>query len=51
MAQASDIKLIVLKGYSHQDVKCYHGNALPKAAESWKLCTVTLCQDCSDIRF
>lgn len=31
MAQASDIKLIVLKGCSHQDFKCYHGNALPKA--------------------
>lgn len=33
MAQASDIKLTVLKWCSHQGLKCYHGNALPKAIE------------------
>lgn len=33
MAQASDIKLTVLKGCSQQGLESYHGNALPKAAE------------------
>lgn len=33
MAQASDIKLTVLKWCSQQGLECYHGNALPKAAE------------------